>query len=105
MKELIQLGDTYDQQTPSVDISNDIYAGPLNAGVAQNITVPTGATTVIFGATGSFWYKEGSNAVIPTTFSVSSVELNPTMRTVDAGTVISVISPYNIYLSASFYRT
>lgn len=85
--------------------SDSVNARSLAAGVAEDSTVPTGATKVLFSSTGNFYAKigTGSAAVPGDVTNGSAAELNPTGWVVKAGDIISLISPVSCVVTLSYY--
>lgn len=85
--------------------SGYVNARVLVAGVAEDTTVPAGATKVLFSSTCNFYAKVGSgSAAVPIdTVNGSAAELNPTGWMVDEGDVISIISPTAGIVTLSYY--
>ena len=78
----------------------------LTAGVANSITVPDGYYLAFFTTDTDFWATIGGTASIPTVDITdgTSPELNPVLRRVSPGDVISVISATDAKVQVSFYK-
>jgi|SRR5688572_10159980 len=79
--------------------SNLKYSSTLTVGIDTSITVPSSAKTwtVVFSLEGgsSIWVDfSGATAAVPAgnTLQATTSELNPASRTVNAGTVVSMIT-------------
>ncbi len=85
--------------------SDSIQALVLVANVAQPFTVPAGARHVLFSFSAPIWVKNGDTAAIPSASSAAgtSSELNPGIRRVAAGDVVSVIAAEACKGSLAFY--
>ncbi len=85
--------------------SSSRYANVLAAGVAEVVTVPTGANYVLFSATADFWANFGAAAAIPATEVAdgSASYLNPGLMAIGGATTIGLISPYVATVQMSFY--
>lgn len=77
----------------------------LAAGVAETITPPTWADTVVFSANADFWYRIGSAAAVPGTDVTDGTGsgLNPTIRKGIRGKTISVISSSACLMSLEWF--
>ena len=86
---------------PTPDSVNGVV---LASGVAESITIPSGAKHVLFNATADFYVAySGTAAVITDTTDGSGSELNPTLRTLKTGDTLSVISESACNITACFY--
>ncbi len=86
--------------------SDTINAYVLAAGVAQTVTVPTGANIAAFASTGNFFANfAGATAAVPAVSITNgtSPALNPTVRSVDGIASFSIIAPANTTVVVSFY--
>jgi stringent starvation protein B len=104
MKELYLATERNNLVTDAINVSEDIFSGPLVGGVAVDIVVPMEARIAVFASGGSFYFKNGAGVTVPTTFQENDVELNPTVRIVKGGSTISVVSLYDIHFSVCFYK-
>lgn len=104
MKVLIVPTCAEGSNTLSVPMSDSINGVVLAANIAESITIPSGAKYALFNATADFYAKySGTAAVITDTTDGSGSELNPTLRTINTGDTISVISGETCYVTVSFY--
>lgn len=79
-------------------------ARSLAAGVAESITVPSGAKYVVFSATADFYANYTTTATVPGDVTDGTAsELNPTGRIIQGVTTISVISADTCIITAAFY--
>ena len=84
--------------------SNCVNAVSLAASTAESITVPTGATTVMFKSTGDFYANFTTTATIPgDTTNGTASELNPYICDIE-GMTISVIAPAACVVTAAFWK-
>ena len=106
---------TYDEGTyltgPMANMaqSDTIYAVVLVAGASQQITIPAGATKVLFAVSGgNDFYMEFTTAAIavPTVNNVAGTapELNPLLRSCSGQTSISLISGAGCVVILSFFK-
>ena len=76
----------------------------LAADTAEIITVPEGAKYALFNATADFYCNYSTTATVITDIvNGSGSELNPTLRSVDEDTTISVISESVCNITVCFY--
>lgn len=77
----------------------------LSAGVAESITVPSGAVFAVFSATGDFYANYTTTATVPGDVSDGTAsELNPSARNVFGLSTISVISSGTPSITVAFYK-
>lgn len=83
----------------------------LAANTEQHFNIPTGATVAVFAATANFYVlTNGQTAAVPivtdTTFPSPNTdpELNPTVLSVVAANLMSLIAPATAVVTVSFYR-
>jgi hypothetical protein len=103
MRSMIKYADYFDNGLDIINVADTIIGGKLTANVAQDITVPVDAKYVVFGSSGSFYFKEGAGAVIPAGFGATVQEVNPLGRRVTSGSTVSIISSADIHVTLSFY--
>lgn len=91
--------------------SDTIAVLKLVANTEQHFTIPTGATVAVFSSLVDIYVlTNGQTAAVPAATSTSFPspntvpELNPTVLSVTAGNVLSVISPSAGNCTISFYR-
>jgi hypothetical protein len=87
---------------PAPNLFNDNGdAMVLSASTADSYTVGAGITLLFFNATTDFWASTAGTAVVPTgnVTNGSAAKLNPVMRQVKAGDVISFISESDCIIS------
>ncbi len=95
--------------TDAISQSNTIFNVVLAPNVEAEVTIPEHATYAIFTATSDFWVKINAIAAITvpaatdTTHTSSNPELNPLVRMVTEGSIISLISPSAASVSIAFY--
>lgn len=78
----------------------------LSAGVAQSITIPSGAQGVAFGRTGNFYARfDGGTAAVPSAAVINGggSEAIPKQRGIRGIQTISVIAPADCVVTAAFY--
>lgn len=103
MKRLYIQTSTNGQNTFSIPVS-DTIAAVMMTGANKTVTVPTGASYAVFSCSDDFYLKIGATAAVPTVdVSTGAAELNPAVRTVNAGEVINVIGASGI-LTISFFN-
>ena len=78
----------------------------LTANTNTAVTVPTGASYAVFSATVDIWVNIGGTAAVPSTNVTDGTgsDLNPTIRRVESGGTIGVISEYAAKVSIAFYE-
>jgi hypothetical protein len=83
-----------------------VMANVLAATVAEVVTVPTGATKVIFSATGNFFANLGGVGAIPATevTNGSGSLLNPELRELDGAATIGLIAPADCTVVMEFFK-
>jgi hypothetical protein len=92
-----------------IDAPGYVSARALGAGVAESITVPSGAAWVRLAGTADFFYSFTATAAVPTdTDDGTACELiktnsGPEWRKLGGATTISVISSGTPIVTASFY--
>lgn len=102
MKELRIAADRGGRNTYAIPFADSVYTRVLT-GSAETITVPTDAVFAVFSGTDDFWVNNGGTAAIPSADSDSVLtELNPAVREVEAGDVLSLIG--NCTVTVSFYK-
>lgn len=92
--------------TSALDPSDSMYQVSIAASTAQSLTVPTGARFIVFSASDDFYVRyDGTAATVPSsaTWTTGDVELNPAVRIVSGGQVISVIAPAACVIIGTFY--
>lgn len=80
----------------------------LTPNAEQHFTVPAAVDTIVFAYTpgSSVWVSNSVTATLPTgSFSDTGCQLNPVMRIVKPGEIISVISNTADSVNANFYLT
>ncbi len=88
----------------ALPFSDYISSLSLSASAAESITVPEKATFVLFSSTADIYVDFNKTAVEPGDLDDGTApELNPTMRKIEAGQKISVISPSACVVTAAFY--
>ena len=81
-----------------------VCARVLAAGVAESVTVPTGARYAVFSSTGDFYARFTGTATVPVdTDDGTASELNPGIRDVSGLTTLSVISAGTPTVTVAFY--
>lgn len=104
MKKLKLSNDRFGQTNFAIDPSDTVATRVLTASAAKTVTVPAGATQVVYSATDDFYVNDAGAAAVPSVDSdTGTTELNPTVRNVQAGNTLSVISPYSCVVTFSFY--
>ena len=104
MRPLIIASGANGHPTFSIPTSDSINAVSLTANTAESITIPSGATYVMFSATDDFYANYTTTATVPTdTVDGSAAELNPIVRTLLSSDTISVISESTCKVTATFY--
>jgi len=104
MKPLTIASGANGHPTYSLPAPDTINGVALLAGVAESITIPSGARHVIFSATDDFYARYGGTAaVITDTTDGTGSELNPVIRTLLSSDTISVIADAGCNITASFY--
>lgn len=101
MKRLRISADEAGRNTFAIPFADSVYTRVL-AGAAETITVPTGARFAVFSATDDVWVSNGGTAAVPSGDSDTALtELNPAVREVTAGDVLSLIGTCTV--TVSFY--
>ncbi len=105
MKQMINILDSNRYPVIGFNYSDSVYANVLAAGVAEVVTVPTGAKKVIFSGTSDFYVRFGAAAAVPTTEVAdgSASILNPQLRSIDAAATIGLIAPATCIVTMEFY--
>lgn len=105
MEAFRSVPDKYGATTGFRDIPPSVTTLVLAAGVAETITVPTGAQRAVFSFTGNIFVKKGVSVDIPTvsTTDGTGAEINPNAYIVSGGDQISIISPDAVLVSVAFY--
>lgn len=89
---------------PAPAYINYVYAGTT----AIDVTVPTGYKYVLFSATADFYARYDNTAAVPGTSDITTgtgSELNPTTRSLDDVTTVSIIAPVAATkVTLSFYK-
>ena len=95
----------------ALPFTDTINALSLGAGVAETMTVPSGAHFVAMSATADFyakWTAAGTTATAATvpgdTTDGTGAALNPTLRRVSPGDSISVISAVACVVTFEFFQ-
>jgi hypothetical protein len=85
--------------------SKYVNAYVLAAGIAQTITIPSGARVAVFSSTGNFYVNWLAAAIEPTgnITNGSGPELNPVARDVSGYGSISVIAPSICTLTVAYF--
>ena len=84
--------------------SNYILSRAMLATVAESMTVPTDAKYVLFSGVGDFYVNYTTTATVPGDVTNGSAsELNPTIRDISGVVTISIVSPADNIVTASFY--
>lgn len=86
--------------------SDSTYVLNLTANSAKQITVPANAAYVIFAFTMPIWVRVNNDATVPSDDITNGAApvLNPGLRRVSPGQIISVISAYDCLVSLAFYK-
>lgn len=87
--------------------SDTVNARVLATGVAETVTVPTGATVVSFSGTADFYVNfNGGTAAVPVADITDGTgsELNPTVRYIPGKTSFSIVAPADAVVVMSFYN-
>jgi len=105
MQKLYQQKDQMLNTVFCIPPSDTIYNVVLSAGVAQNITIPTGAEYVIIASTTNVWVNCDGSASVPSATATSGAnsELNPGGRIIKGKETISLISSSSCLVSLAFY--
>jgi hypothetical protein len=84
------------------DVNNYLLVASTN----KAVTVPTGANFALFSASADIWVNVGGVAAVPSgdVTDGTGSELNPSLRRVEAGGTIGVISEYAAKVSIVFYK-
>lgn len=86
--------------------SDYVNASVLAAGVAEVITIPTDAQTVLFSSTGNFYANSNAAASVPAadiTDGTSSI-LNPSGWVVEAADTIGIIASDDCVVTLEFFK-
>lgn len=87
--------------TFAIPFADSVYTRVL-AGAAETITVPASARFAVFSATDDVWVSNGGTAAVPVADSDSALtELNPAVRAVEEGDILSLIGTCTV--TVSFY--
>ena len=91
--------------TSALPAPNYVNAVSLGVATAESVTIPSGAKVAVFSSTGNFYANYAGTATVPgdTTDGTAS-ELNPTVRELETGETISVISPAAAVVTVAFYN-
>lgn len=90
--------------TFAIPFSDSVMSRALAAGVAETITVPAGASIVVFSSNCDFYVKADGVAAVPGDVTDGSASaLNPSVRDVSAVSEISVISAEGGIVTAEFF--
>jgi hypothetical protein len=82
-----------------------VLSRSLAANVAEEMTVPSGATFAVFSATADFYANYTTTATVPGDVTDGTAsELNPSVRDIKGVTAISVISSGTPVVTVSFYK-
>ena len=82
-----------------------VLARSLAAGVAESMTVPSGAQYVNLSATSNFYANFLTTATVPGDVTDGSASvLNPGLRSLEGATAVSVISPVACVITAEFFK-
>lgn len=101
MKDMSIAGDRAGRNTFAIPFADSVYTRVL-AGVAESITVPANAHFAVFSATDDVWVSNGGTAAVPADDSDTVLcELNPAVRVVKPGDVLSLIGTCTV--TVSFY--
>jgi hypothetical protein len=78
----------------------------LAAGVAETVTIPTGARCVIFSSNADFYVNWTTTAAVPVADITdgSAPELNPSSRQTAGVTSFSIISPTTCIVTMSWFK-
>jgi hypothetical protein len=88
-----------------IEPSDYVDAKSLAAGIAETITVPSGAVKILFSCTGNFYVKHAAAATIPGDVADGSAAvLNPSGWVVTAADEIGVIAPADCVLTLEYYK-
>lgn len=99
MKSMFMRSHLAGQPTFAIPFADSVYTRVL-AGVAKTITVPSGAKYAVFSATADVWVNNGGTAAVPVADSdVALTELNPAVRAVEPGDVLSLIGTCTVVVS------
>ena len=85
--------------------SDYVNARVLAANTAETIAIPTGAKYVLFSADGDFYVRSNDTATIPAADVADGTAaiLNPTLRSLETVTSLSVIASAARIVTAAFY--
>jgi len=101
MNKMRIAADEAGRNTYAIPFAESVYTRVL-AGAAETITVPAGAHFAVFSATDDVWVSNGGTAAVPAADSDTALtELNPTVRVVEPGDVLSLIGTCTV--TVSFY--
>ena len=103
MKGFRLITSRFTDQTYALYPSDKIYSGVLGTS-EQQVTVPSGASFVMFVAEGNFYVNYDTTAAVPSgSISEAGGELNPFIRSIDEVTTLHLIAPSSIRISLVFY--
>lgn len=105
MKSFLTVPDAMGRPTAALATSDSSQVIVLAANQAKLVTVPSGAGTVLFSATGDFWARFGAAAAVPTGDIVDGTapELNPAGRDVRGITSIGIAAPAACVVNLVFF--
>lgn len=104
MRQLIFAGDPNSRHTFAPITSDTINSVSLAGGVAESMSVPSGANFVIFSSTTDFYANYTTTATVPGDITNGTAsELNPTARYLKDVTTISIIAPQAGVVTMAFY--
>lgn len=106
MKPLRQMFDANRNGMEGIIGSGYVDHRVLAANVAEVHTVPTGAKSVLFQTTGTFYAKFGAAAAVPAADVTdgSGSLLNPGMRSIDGAATIGLIAPADCIVQMEFFK-
>jgi hypothetical protein len=92
-------------QTAVIAYPQYVNASVLAAGVAETITVPTGAKVAIFNSTGNFYVNWLTTAAVPAAdiTNGSAPELNPVARDIAGLSSFSIIAPADCVVTVAYF--
>lgn len=94
------------ENTYAIPASSFVNSYELSAGTAETVTIPTGASVVMFSALDNFFVHYDTVAALPggDVTDGTAAELNPTVRDIAEFTTISIVSPTSSnQVTVSFY--
>ena len=98
------MNDANGNNTFAAPFSDTINSKVLAASVAESDTVPAGANFVIFSYTDDIYVNIAGTAAVSTDITNGTAsEINPTIRSVEAGDTISIISESAAKVSLAYY--